>query len=159
MPAEMESPDSFETFKERILLLNTSMPKQQLEVSLAFTGARKVCITGVRFASGRRRLYLEFQLGAGHTSHFTPGVADGCRAVVAIHLRQGLSVASLQTQLLILPHLICPTSRGPELCCPFTSALPSLTTFLKSETSTLVCPSLSWWLRVSPLPGRMNLLG
>ena len=66
---------------------------KQLEVSFAVTGSESP--VGSRFAIGSSlRYFWSSQGGAGHSSHFTPGAVDGCRALVAIHLCQGSSLAS-----------------------------------------------------------------
>lgn len=67
---------------------------KQLEASFAFTTVRKCC--GLKVCIWQQfTIFLEFHHRAGYTSRVTPWAIDGCRAMVAIHLCQGLSFASL----------------------------------------------------------------
>lgn len=118
----------------------------------------QACFHGSRMACGltvclwqQPVIVLEFQRRTGYTSHFTPWTVGACKAMVAIHLCQDLSP-------FLYKHRSGQLWEGQSSRLPLLLPCPSRLLF-KSETSTLVCPSLSWWLRVSPLPWCMNLLG
>lgn len=130
------------------LLLIMSMPQQAVGSQACFHSSRMAC--GLTVCIWQQPvIILEVQCRTEYTSHFTPWTVGAWKALVAIHLCQNLSP-------FLYKHRSGQLWEG-QSCVPLLLPWPSWLLF-KSETLTLVCPSLSWWLRVSPLLWCMNLL-